>query len=73
VGELEKQVADLEATLASFREELKNTDGDKWQRLHDLALKDREYSELLERAMKEWVTLSDELAKLSSTETGARQ
>jgi hypothetical protein len=41
--------------------------------LHDLALKDREYSELLERAMKEWVTLSDELAKLSSTETGARQ
>ena len=73
VGELEKQIADLEATLASFREELKNTDGEKWERLHDLALKDREYSELLERAMKEWVTLSDELAKLSSAETGARQ
>jgi ATP-binding cassette, subfamily F, member 3 len=73
VGELEKQIADLEATLTSFREELKNTDGEKWERLHDLALKDREYSELLERAMKEWVTLSDELAKLSNTETGARQ
>jgi ATP-binding cassette subfamily F protein 3 len=73
VGELEKQIGDLEATLASFREELKNTDGDRWERLHDLALKDREYSELLERAMKEWVTLSDELAKLSKAETGARQ
>jgi hypothetical protein len=41
--------------------------------LHDLAHKDREYSELLERAMKEWMTLSDELAKLASTETGVRQ
>jgi ATP-binding cassette, subfamily F, member 3 len=73
VGELEKQIADLESTLEGFREELKNTDGEKWERLHDLALKDREYSELLERAMKEWVTLSDDLAKLSSAETGVRQ
>ncbi len=73
VGELEKQIADLEATLAAFRNELKGLDSGNWQRLHDLAHKDREYSEVLERAMKEWVTLSDELAKLSKTETGARQ
>jgi len=73
VGELERQIADLEATLSGFREELKNTDGGKWERLHDLARKDREYTELLERAMKEWVTLSDDLAKLSSAETGVRQ
>jgi ATP-binding cassette, subfamily F, member 3 len=73
VTELEKQVSDLEATLESFRAELKTVDSSNWQRLHDLAHKDREYSELLERAMKEWVTLSDELAKLASTETGVRQ
>jgi len=73
VGELERQIADLEATLSGFREELKNTDGGQWERLHDLARKDREYTELLERAMKEWVTLSDDLAKLSSAETGVRQ
>jgi ATP-binding cassette subfamily F protein 3 len=73
VAELEKQISDLEATLESFRAELKSADGGDWQRLHDLAHKDREYSELLERAMKEWVTLSDELAKLSSGATGARQ
>ncbi|MES1185534.1 MAG: ribosomal protection-like ABC-F family protein [Myxococcales bacterium] len=73
VAELEKQISDLEATLESFRTELKSVDSGNWQRLHDLAHKDREYSELLERAMKEWVTLSDDLAKLSSPETGARQ
>jgi ATP-binding cassette, subfamily F, member 3 len=73
VAELEKQIADLEGTLESFREELKSTDGGNWERLHELAHKDREYSELLERAMKEWVTLSDEVAKLSGSENGARQ
>jgi ATP-binding cassette subfamily F protein 3 len=72
VTELERQISDLEATLASFREELK-TAGGNWERLHELALKDREYSELLERAMKEWVTLSDELSKLSSAGTGAQK
>ena len=71
VQELEKQVSDLESTLASFRDELKASDGSDWQRLHELALKDREYSELLERAMKEWVTLSDELS-LAEPEAGAR-
>jgi ATP-binding cassette subfamily F protein 3 len=75
VAELEKQIADLEATLESFRAELKGSDGGhgNWERLHELALKDREYSELLERAMKEWVTLSEELSQLSSADTGARQ
>jgi ATPase subunit of ABC transporter with duplicated ATPase domains len=72
VSDLERQISDLEATLASFREELK-TAGGNWERLHELALKDREYSELLERAMKEWVTLSDELSKLSSAGTGAQK
>ena len=73
MAELEKQISDLEATLASFRAELKGCEGGNWERLHDLALKDREYSELLERAMKEWVTLSDELAKVASSETGAHK
>jgi len=72
VAELERQISELEATLESFRAELKTSDGGNWERLHELALKDREYSELLERAMKEWVTLSDELAKLPGTE-GARK
>jgi ATP-binding cassette subfamily F protein 3 len=73
VVELEKQISDLESTLESFREELKTADSGNWERLHDLARKDREYSELLERAMKEWVTLSDELAKLANEDAGARQ
>ncbi len=73
VSELEKQIGDLEATLASFRDELKGADGGDWERLHDLALKDREYSQLLERAMKEWVTLSDDLAKLGRAGAGAQQ
>ncbi|HKY38767.1 MAG TPA: ATP-binding cassette domain-containing protein [Polyangiaceae bacterium] len=73
VQELEKQIAELEATLQSFKEELKASDGSNWERLHDLALKDREYSELLDRAMKEWVSLSEELSSLAEPETGARQ
>jgi ATP-binding cassette subfamily F protein 3 len=73
VQELEKQIAELEATLQAFKEELKTLDGSNWERLHELALKDREYSELLERAMKDWVSLSDELAELDVPETGARQ
>jgi ATP-binding cassette, subfamily F, member 3 len=73
VTELEKQIAELEATLEGFRAELKTLDGGSWERLHDLAVKDREYSELLERAMKEWVTLSDELAQATGAESGARQ
>lgn len=73
VGELEKQIADLEATLEGFRAELKASDGGNWERLHELALKDREYSELLERAMKEWVTLSEELSEQSGADNGARQ
>jgi ATP-binding cassette subfamily F protein 3 len=73
VAELEKQIAGIEATLESFREELKAAGGGNWERIHELALKDREYSELLERAMKEWVTLSDELAKADSVDGGARQ
>jgi ATP-binding cassette subfamily F protein 3 len=73
VVELEKQIAGFEATLESFRAELKSSEGGNWERLHELAVKDREYSELLERAMKEWVTLSDELSQLSGPETGAPQ
>jgi ATP-binding cassette, subfamily F, member 3 len=71
VAELEKQISDLEGTLASFRDELKSLEGGNWQRVHELALQDRQYSELLERAMKEWVTLSEEVAKLSGDEQGA--
>jgi ATP-binding cassette subfamily F protein 3 len=71
VQELEKQVGDLEGTLASFREELKATDGSNWERLHELALKDREYSELLDKAMKEWDKLSDDLAR-AEPEAGAQ-
>jgi ATP-binding cassette subfamily F protein 3 len=69
--ELEKQVSDLEGTLASFREELKAAGAGNWERLHELALKDREYSELLDKAMKEWDTLSDELAR-AEPEAGAQ-
>jgi len=73
VAELEKQVSDLESTLASFRDELKSQDHSNWQRVHELALQDRQYSELLERAMKEWVTLSEEVAQLSGAEAGDRK
>jgi ATP-binding cassette subfamily F protein 3 len=64
VQELEKQISELEGTLASFRQELKAGDGSNWERLHELALKDREYSALLDKAMKEWDALSDELARV---------
>jgi ATP-binding cassette subfamily F protein 3 len=73
VAELEKQISDLESTLASFREELKTAGSSNWERLHELALKDREYSELLERAMKEWVSLSEEVANLSGADTGVQK
>ncbi len=73
VTELEKQIGDLEATLEGFRAELKDAGSNDWERLHELALKDRQYSELLERAMKEWVTLSEELAQVGGGESGARQ
>jgi type IV secretory pathway VirB10-like protein len=71
-AELERQIESLEGTLAGFREELKVESGSNWERLHELAVKDREYSELLERAMKEWLTLSEELARASAPE-GARK
>ena len=73
VQELEKQISNLEATLEGFRTELKTADGGNWEQLHQLAVKDREYTELLDRAMKEWVTLSEELSKLGSAGPGARQ
>jgi ATP-binding cassette subfamily F protein 3 len=73
VTELERQISELEGTLEAFRAELKASDGGNWERLHELALKDREYSELLERAMKEWVTLSEELAAGADAEPGVRQ
>jgi ATP-binding cassette, subfamily F, member 3 len=73
VAELEKQIAGFESTLESFREELKSVGGGSWERIHELALKDREYSELLERAMKEWVTLSDELSGYEAADRGASQ
>jgi ATP-binding cassette subfamily F protein 3 len=73
VRELEKQIAELESTLSLFREELKATDGSKWEKLHELALKDREYSQLLESAMKEWLTLSEELARSTPGAAGARE
>jgi ATP-binding cassette, subfamily F, member 3 len=73
VVELEKQISGLESTLEGFRAELKTAEGGNWERLHELALKDREYNDLLERAMKEWVTLSEELAKLANVEAGARK
>ncbi len=73
VQELEKQIAGFEAALFAFREELKAAVGGSWEKLHELALKDREYSQLLEQAMKEWVMVSDELARQESASSGASE
>ena len=74
VTELEKQIRrpGIDRSRASARSSKRRTAATD-ERLHDLARKDREYSELLDRAMKEWVTLSEEVAKVAGADAGAQK
>jgi ATP-binding cassette subfamily F protein 3 len=73
VQELEQQIAQLEMELAEYREQLRGADGSDWERLHELAAQERRRSEALEQAMKQWLSLSEELANQASSEAGARR
>ena len=54
VQTLEEEVARLEKQLAELRAQLAGEHGGDWQKLHELADKERSVSELLARRMDEW-------------------
>ena len=62
VQSLEEEVARLEKQLGELRAQLGGEHGGDWQKLHELADKERTVSELLARRMDEWEKASAALA-----------
>ncbi len=62
VQSLEEEVARLEQQLAELRAQLAGEHGGDWQKLHELADKERSVSELLARRMDEWEKASAALS-----------
>jgi predicted RNase H-like nuclease (RuvC/YqgF family) len=62
VETLEEDVGKLEAELAAVRAELAGDHAGDWQKLHQLADRERELDALLARRMTEWETASAALA-----------
>lgn len=61
VETLEGDVAKLEEQLAALRAELAADHGGNWQKLHELADRERELDGLLQRRMEEWERAGAEL------------
>jgi ATP-binding cassette subfamily F protein 3 len=61
VASLEEEIARVEGELASLRAKLTEDHGGNWQKLHELADKEREFGELLGKRMADWEKASAEL------------
>jgi ATP-binding cassette subfamily F protein 3 len=70
VQSLEEEVARLEQQLGELRAQLSAEHGGDWQKLHELADKERAVSELLARRMDEWEKASAALAGGARDGTG---
>jgi ATP-binding cassette subfamily F protein 3 len=67
VETLEGDVGKLEAELAAVRAELGGDHSGNWQKLHELADRERELDALLARRMSEWEAAGTALAKARET------
>jgi ATP-binding cassette subfamily F protein 3 len=68
VTSLEEEIARVEGDLASLRARLGEDHGGNWQKLHELADKERELDSLLAKRMADWEKASAELQSfLAST------
>jgi hypothetical protein len=63
VETLEADVGKLEADLAAVRAELAGDHAGDWQKLHQLADRERELDALLARRMTEWEAAGTALAR----------
>jgi ATP-binding cassette subfamily F protein 3 len=68
VASLEEEIARVEGELASLRTKLAEDHGGNWQKLHELADKERELGELLAKRMADWEKASAELQAFLATE-----
>ena len=61
-GQVEVDIAKLEARLKELRETLTAEHGGDWQKLHKLVDEEHQTDRKLQSLMSEWETLSEELA-----------
>jgi len=61
VASLEEEIARVESDLAALRAKLSEDHGGNWQKLHELADKERELDTLLAKRMSDWEKASAEL------------
>jgi ATP-binding cassette subfamily F protein 3 len=71
VASLEEEIARVEGELATLRAKLSGDHGGNWQKLHELADKEREFGELLGKRMADWEKASAELQAFLASETNA--
>jgi hypothetical protein len=61
VASLEEEVARVESDLVALRTKLSENHGGNWQKLHELADKERDLDSLLGKRMSDWEKASAEL------------
>ena len=66
VASLEEEIARVEGDLAALRAKLGEDHGGNWQKLHELADKERELDTLLAKRMSDWERASAELHAFAS-------
>lgn len=66
VASFEEEIARVEAQLGELRAKLSQDHGGDWQKLHELADKERDLDELLGKRMADWEKASAELAAFVS-------
>jgi ATP-binding cassette subfamily F protein 3 len=73
VASLEEEIARVESELAAVRTKLSEDHGGNWQKLHELADKERDLGTLLARRMSDWEKASAELQSFLSGDAGSKQ
>jgi ATP-binding cassette subfamily F protein 3 len=66
VASLEEEIARVESDLGALRTKLSENHGGNWQKLHELADKERDLDTLLARRMSDWERASAELQAFRS-------
>ena len=70
--ELEQSIAKGERDIVVLREKLRNTPGEEWEKLSELAQQEQRLERDIEAMMEEWSQLGDELASALPTEGETR-
>jgi ATP-binding cassette, subfamily F, member 3 len=68
VASLEEEIARVEGELSTLRAKLAEDHGGNWQKLHELADRERELGELLAKRMADWEKASAELQAFLASE-----